>query len=357
MTTIDLGELRTRTDGIALAGDDRKLTRKDFSSDQEVRWCPGCGDYSILAAVQAHMPELGVAPENTVVISGIGCSSRFPYYIDSYGMHGVHGRAPTIATGVAVARGDVAVWVASGDGDSLAIGGNHTIHMLRRNVNITMLVFNNRIYGLTKGQYSPTSPQGTVSKTSPMGSVDHPFSPVRLALGADASFVARSMAADRQHLAEMLRRAAQHRGSAFIEIYQNCPIFNDGAYDVLKDETEDQAHVLRLEDGQPLRLGKDRVVVRDEKGGLKVVAAESVPESDIVICDSKAEDPSLAFALASLEGDDMACVPMGVFRDVQRPAYDDMIRAQIAEASKDQAEVTDDDLWKLFAGQDTWVVG
>ena len=357
MTTTDLGELRIKSDGVPLAGDDRKLTRKDFTSDHEVRWCPGCGDYSILATVQGYMPELGVPPENTVVISGIGCSSRFPYYVDSYGMHGIHGRAPSLATGVAAARGDLSVWVASGDGDALSIGGNHTIHMLRRNVNVIMMVFNNRIYGLTKGQYSPTSPQGIVTKTSPDGSVDFPFSPVRLALGADATFVARSMAADRNHLAEVLRRAGQHRGSAFIEIYQNCPIFNDGAYDILTDAEDERATILRLEDGQPLKIG-NRVVVRDTAtGGLRVVPADSVPESDVVVFDSRSDDPSLAFALTNLDSADMSCVPMGVFRDVQRPTYDDMIRAQITEATKDLPEVTDGDLLKLFAGQDTWVVG
>src|SRR5579885_1195468 len=230
-------------------------TRKDWSSDQEVRWCPGCGDYSILAAMQLLMPELGVRRENTVFVSGIGCAARFPYYMNTYGMHGIHGRAPAIATGLAVARPELDVWVVCGDGDALSIGGNHLIHALRRNVNITILLFNNQIYGLTKGQYSPTSEQGKVTKSTPFGSVDHPFNPVSLALGAEATFVARTIDSDRKHLTETLRLAAEHRGAAFVEILQNCDIFNDGAFDVLKKpETRDTA-VVRLEHGKPITFG------------------------------------------------------------------------------------------------------
>ena len=228
----------TGTTGVPRLGDGAAQTKRDFTSDQEVRWCPGCGDYAILAAVQGFLPELGLKRENIVFVSGIGCSSRFPYYLDTYGMHSIHGRAPAIATGLASTRADLSVWVITGDGDALSIGGNHLIHALRRNVNLKILLFNNEIYGLTKGQYSPTSHVGQVTKSSPLGSVDRPFNPVSLALGAEASFVARTMDSDRQHLTGVLRAAAEHRGSALVEIYQNCPIFNDGVFDVLKDRTE-----------------------------------------------------------------------------------------------------------------------
>ena len=227
-----------RTDAVPRLADGTALTKKDFTSDQEVRWCPGCGDYAILAAVQGFLPELGLKRENIVFVSGIGCSSRFPYYLDTYGMHSIHGRAPAIATGLAATREDLSVWVVTGDGDALSIGGNHLIHALRRNVNLKILLFNNEIYGLTKGQYSPTSHVGQVTKSTPLGSLDTPFNPVSLALGAEASFVARTMDSDRQHLTSVLRAAAEHRGSALVEIYQNCPIFNDGVFDVLKDRTE-----------------------------------------------------------------------------------------------------------------------
>src|SRR6202142_3660828 len=232
-----------------------KQTTKDFKSDQEVRWCPGCGDYAILAAFQTFLPELEIPRENTVIISGIGCSSRLPYYVDTYGMHSIHGRAPTIATGLASSRPDLSVWVITGDGDGLSIGGNHLIHALRRNVNIKILLFNNRIYGLTKGQYSPTSEQGKVTKSTPFGSLDHPFNPVSLALGADASFVARTIDSDRRHLTSVLRAAADHQGAAFIEIYQNCPIFNDDAFAPLKDASSRDDQLIRLADGRPARFG------------------------------------------------------------------------------------------------------
>ncbi|MET9888554.1 2-oxoacid:ferredoxin oxidoreductase subunit beta, partial [Streptomyces sp. NPDC006430] len=230
---------------------------KDFKSDQEVRWCPGCGDYAVLAAVQGFMPELGLARENIVFVSGIGCSSRFPYYMNTYGMHSIHGRAPAIATGLATSRRDLSVWVVTGDGDALSIGGNHLIHALRRNVNLKILLFNNRIYGLTKGQYSPTSEIGKITKSTPMGSLDAPFNPVSLALGAEASFVARTIDSDRKHLTEVLRAAADHQGTALVEIYQNCNIFNDGAFDALKDKDRAQEAVIRLEHGQPIRFGTD----------------------------------------------------------------------------------------------------
>src|SRR5436305_10856414 len=234
-----------------------KLTAKDYKTDQEVRWCPGCGDYAILAALQSFMPELDVPKEKIVFVSGIGCAARFPYYMETYGMHSIHGRAPAIATGLSTSRGDLSVWVVTGDGDALSIGGNHLIHALRRNVNLKILLFNNRIYGLTKGQYSPTSEVGKVTKSTPVGSVDTPFNPVSLALGAEATFVARTIDSDRKHLTSVLRAAVEHRGAAFVEILQNCDIFNDGAFDVLKSpETRDTA-VVRLEHGQPVRFGVD----------------------------------------------------------------------------------------------------
>lgn len=251
-----------------------KQSMKDFKSDQEVRWCPGCGDYAVLAAVQGFMPELGLAKENIVFVSGIGCSSRFPYYMNTYGMHSIHGRAPAIATGLATSRRDLSVWVVTGDGDALSIGGNHLIHALRRNVNLKILLFNNRIYGLTKGQYSPTSEVGKLTKSSPMGSLDAPFNPVSLAIGAEASFVARTVDSDRKHLTEVLRAAADHQGTALVEIYQNCNIFNDGAFEVLKDQEQAQEAVIRLEHGKPIRFGIDlaKGVIRDRAtGDLQVV--------------------------------------------------------------------------------------
>ena len=231
------------------------LKAKDFKTDQEVRWCPGCGDYAILAAVQGFMPELNIARENIVFISGIGCSSRFPYYMNTYGMHSIHGRAPAIATGLSTTRPDLSVWVVTGDGDALSIGGNHLIHALRRNVNLKILLFNNRIYGLTKGQYSPASELGKITKSSPMGSLDHPFNPVSVALGAEATFVARTLDSDRKHLQSVLRAAAEHQGTALVEIYQNCNIFNDGAFDLLKDADTRDDWIIPMEHGQPLRFG------------------------------------------------------------------------------------------------------
>src|ERR671938_546840 len=292
-----------------------KLARKDFTSDQEVRWCPGCGDYSVLAAVQFLLPELDVKRENTVFISGIGCSSRFPYYLDTYGMHSIHGRAPAIATGLAVSRPDLSVFVVTGDGDALSIGGNHLIHALRRNVNLTILLFNNRIYGLTKGQYSPTSEPGKITKSTPAGSVDEPFNPVSLALGAEATFVARTLDSDRKHLTSVLRQAVEHRGSALVEIYQNCPIFNDGAFDVLKDRDEAQARLVPLEHGQPVVFGTPgadgapaRAVVRDADGALCVV--DNGPDVTPVVHDAHAADPSSAFALSRLDDRAMTHVPV-----------------------------------------------
>src|ERR687898_859183 len=258
-------------------------TKKDWTSDQDVRWCPGCGDYGILLAVQMLMPELGVAPENVVFVSGIGCSSRFPYYMNTYGVHSIHGRAPAVATGIAVARPDLSVWVITGDGDGLSIGGNHLIHALRRNVDIKILLFTNQIYGLTKGQYSPTSEEGKVTKSTPFGSLDHPFNPIALALGAEATFAARTVDTDRDHETEVLRAAAAHPGSAFVEIYQNCNVFNDGAFDAVRAKGK-EANQIRLADGEPIRFGmeSERGVIRGPDGRLQIADVAAVREDDLV---------------------------------------------------------------------------
>jgi len=342
-----------------LDADAPKQTRKDFTSGSEVRWCPGCGDYAILAAVQGFLPELGLRRENIVCISGIGCSSRFPYYLDTYGMHSIHGRAPSIATGLATSRPDLNVWVVTGDGDALSIGGNHLIHALRRNVNITILLFNNRIYGLTKGQYSPTSEPGKITKSTPVGSVDMPFNPVSLALGAEATFVARTLDSDRKHLTSVLKQAAQHRGAALVEIYQNCPIFNDGAFDVLKDRDEAQARLIRLEHGTPIRFGKDGEsgVVRAADGTLQVASVAEVGEDALVVHDAHHPDPAAQFALSRLDEPTLSHVPFGVFRSVERPTYDDQVRAQVGAAIEaNGGRAGDDDLAALLAGKDTWTV-
>jgi len=358
VTTTDYSDLTelTGTAFVPRVHADRVLNRKEFATDQEVRWCPGCGDYAILAAFQQFIPELGIAPENIVVVSGIGCSSRFPYYVDSYGMHSIHGRAPAIATGIATSRPDLSVWIMTGDGDALAIGGNHVIHALRRNVNLNIVMFNNEIYGLTKGQYSPTSPVGTVSKSTPFGSVDHPFNPIRLALGSDATFVARTLASDRQHLTEVLRRAALHRGASFVEVMQNCVIFNDGAFDKLK-EAHEGPHLLRMEEGEPLISG-DRCIIRHPNLGLTVVPTSAVDPSTILTHDPHHTNPGIAFALASIEGaDSRDLVPIGIFRDVSRPAYDDDVREQIRTyVDASGGEPTDADIAAMLAGKNTWTV-
>ncbi|WP_344572569.1 2-oxoacid:ferredoxin oxidoreductase subunit beta, partial [Streptomyces violaceolatus] len=313
-----------------------KQSMKDFKSDQEVRWCPGCGDYAILAAVQGFMPQLGLARENIVFVSGIGCSSRFPYYMNTYGMHSIHGRAPAIATGLASSRRDLSVWVVTGDGDALSIGGNHLIHALRRNVNLKILLFNNRIYGLTKGQYSPTSEVGKITKSTPMGSLDAPFNPISLALGAEASFVARTVDSDRKHLTEVLRQAAEHPGTALIEIYQNCNIFNDGAFDALKDKQQAEEAVIRLEHGQPIRFGTDNTkgVLRDpHTGDLDIVTVTADNEADILVHDAHATSPTTAFALSRLaDPDTLHHTPIGVLRSVERPVYDTLMSEQLDTA-------------------------
>jgi 2-oxoglutarate/2-oxoacid ferredoxin oxidoreductase subunit beta len=330
---------------------------KDFKSDQEVRWCPGCGDYAILAAFQAFLPELETPRENIVVISGIGCSSRLPYYVNSYGMHSIHGRAPAIATGLAASRPDLSVWVITGDGDALSIGGNHLIHALRRNVNIKIMLFNNRIYGLTKGQYSPTSERGKVTKSTPFGSLDHPFNPVSLALGADASFVARTIDSDRRHLTSVLRAAADHQGAAFIEIYQNCPIFNDDAFAPLKEPKAATDRLVRLEHGQPVRFAGGAKGLRfGQHGELQAVdvdGAEPVDPGTLITHDAHRADPSYAFALSRLDTGDFRHTPVGVFRQVEQPSYDRLMAEQIAEARSHSGP---GDLAALLAGSDTWEV-
>ncbi|MET9081442.1 2-oxoacid:ferredoxin oxidoreductase subunit beta [Streptomyces sp. NPDC004237] len=334
-----------------------RQSMKDFKTDQEVRWCPGCGDYAILAAVQGFMPELGLAKENVVFVSGIGCSSRFPYYMNTYGMHSIHGRAPAIATGLATSRRDLSVWVVTGDGDALSIGGNHLIHALRRNVNLKILLFNNRIYGLTKGQYSPTSEVGKITKSTPMGSLDAPFNPVSLAIGAEASFVARTIDSDRKHLTEVLRAAAAHPGTALIEIYQNCNIFNDGAFDTLKDRQSAEEAVIRLEHGQPVRFGADgaRGVVRDHAtGDLTVVDVTADNESELLVHDAHSPSPTTAFALSRLaDPDTLHNTPVGVFRAVERPVYDSQMSEQLDTAVEQHGK---GDLAALLAGGDTWTV-
>ena len=333
----------------------RLTTQKDWTSDQEVRWCPGCGDYGILLAVQTLMPDLGVAPENTVFVSGIGCSSRFPYYMETYGIHSIHGRAPAVATGVAVARPDLDVWVITGDGDALSIGGNHFIHALRRNVNMTILMFNNRIYGLTKGQYSPTSEVGKVTKSTPFGSIDPPFNPLAVALGAEASFVARTHDLDRKHMIETFRAAHDHRGASFVEIFQNCNVFNDGAYDLVTGRENRPANMIDLKHGEPIRFGPDRErgVVMGSDGQLRLVDVADVGEESILVHDAHRDDPSLAFALARLSHDDHSPTPFGVFRSIERPDYGAAVGAQLAEASTKKGP---GDLRDLLRSNGTWTV-
>jgi 2-oxoglutarate ferredoxin oxidoreductase subunit beta len=313
------------------------------------------------------MPELGIPRENIVFISGIGCSSRFPYYMNTYGMHSIHGRAPAIATGLSTSRPDLSVWVITGDGDSLSIGGNHLIHALRRNVNLKILLFNNRIYGLTKGQYSPTSELGKITKSTPFGSLDTPFNPVSLALGAEASFVARTMDSDRKHLTSVLRAAADHKGAALVEIYQNCNIFNDGAFDVLKEPETRDDFTIRLEHGQPLRFGSldenglaHHAVVRDEAGRVRVEDDVAADDPRVIVHDAHRDDPAYAFELSRIQAIDPRYAPMGVFRDVTRPVYDEQMLAQL-ETAATQADAsgqgTDDAaLDALLAGADTWQV-
>ncbi len=323
-----------------------QLTAKDFKSDQEVRWCPGCGDYAILAALQSFMPELGVPRERIVFISGIGCAARFPYYMQTYGMHSIHGRAPAIATGLATTRPDLSVWVVTGDGDALSIGGNHLIHALRRNVNLKILLFNNRIYGLTKGQYSPTSEVGKVTKSTPLGSVDQPFNPLSVAIGAEATFVARAIDTDRKEMTEVLRAAAEHRGAAFVEILQNCNIYNDGAWDYVRERKENRLYLVA---GEEVRWGGKGVRMRAD-GTLEIVAADA---GGLLRHDPARDDPGLAFALGRLTWETAGCVPLGVFRDVKRPVYEEQVAEQIRAAREQKGDA---DLAALLHSADTWTV-
>jgi len=341
--------------------DTETLTSKSFVTDQDIRWCPGCGDYSILKQVQTVLPGLGIPRENIVMISGIGCSSRFPYYMNTYGMHSIHGRAPAIVTGLKATRPDLSIWLITGDGDGLSIGGNHFIHLLRRNVDCNMLLFNNQIYGLTKGQYSPTSELGKVAKSTPMGSIDHPFNPGALALGADASFVARSLDRDPKHLQQMLLRAAGHVGTSFLEIYQNCNIFNDGAFEAMTEKSSKGATTLFLEHGQPLVYGMNselgirldgftpRSFVLDQEGSLDDCWVHD--EQDMVkamILSRMFDDPGVPGSMPR---------PFGVIYAMERPVYEVMLEAQLAQAQAmhgiaDSMEALD----ALIAGNETWTI-
>ena len=331
------------------------LKPSDFASDQDVRWCPGCGDYSILAQMKKVMPTLGVPQENIVFISGIGCSSRFPYYMNTYGMHSIHGRAPAFATGLKVARPELMVWIITGDGDGLSIGGNHLMHAIRRNLDVNIVLFNNRIYGLTKGQYSPTSPLGKVTKTSPMGAIDNPLHPLSIAIGCEASFVARSIDTNIKHLEATLKRAAEHKGTAFIEVYQNCNVFNDGAWKYATEKASKAENTIELEHGKPLIFGKDR-----DKGirlnGLEpevVELGKGISEDDLLFHDERSVEPSLAYLLTRLRFPEFP-EPIGVFRAVDSPKYDEELNGQIERARADKGE---GQLEKLFASGETWTVG
>jgi 2-oxoglutarate ferredoxin oxidoreductase subunit beta len=337
---------------MSTAAANSKLSRKDFVSDQDVRWCPGCGDYAILAQVQKVMPELGVPRERIVFISGIGCSSRFPYYMNTYGFHSIHGRAPAIATGLKVARPELSVWVVTGDGDALSIGGNHLIHILRRNVDVNILLFNNRIYGLTKGQYSPTSEQGKMTKSTPLGSADYPFNPIAVALGADSSFVARTVDVEAKHLQDIVRRAHAHRGTSFVEILQNCNIFNDGAFSGLTEKDTKADAQLVLEHGRPLVFGKNRDKgIRLRGHALEIVQlGDGITAADLVVHDET--DPVLAFLLSTMNPPKFP-TPIGVFRAVTRETYENIVTEQIHTAKQRQGE---GDLDELLNRGDTWTV-
>lgn len=332
----------------------RPLTANDFSSDQDIRWCPGCGDYSILTQMKKVLPALGVPPERTVFVSGIGCSSRFPYYLNTYGVHGIHGRAPAIATGLKAVRPDLQVWVVTGDGDALGIGGNHLMHALRRNVDLNIVMFNNRIYGLTKGQYSPTSEIGQVTSSTPVGAIDQPLNPLSLALGCEATFVARSIDVHTKHLGEILKRAAEHRGASFVEVYQNCNVYNDLAFDYASDRSQRPDHVIELEHGKPLIFGKD-----SDKGirlnGLEpevVSLGHGTEKAELLVHDERAESPNLAYLLSRLTHPQFP-EPIGVLRAVERPCYEETMDRQIEAAQKSQGRGSLDELFRSGA---TWTV-
>ncbi|QDT10393.1 2-oxoacid:ferredoxin oxidoreductase subunit beta [Planctomycetes bacterium K23_9] len=330
------------------------LKAADFASDQDVRWCPGCGDYSILAQMKKVLPELGVPREKIVFISGIGCSSRFPYYMNTYGMHSIHGRAPTFATGLKSTRPDLMVWVITGDGDALSIGGNHFIHALRRNLDVNIILFNNRIYGLTKGQYSPTSSEGQVTKSTPMGSIDHPLNPLSVALAAEATFVARSMDANVKHLGAMLKRASEHKGTSLVEVYQNCNVFNDGAMAYAQERKQRPNNTVELEHGKPLIFGENKdKAVRLVGNHLEVVNTADVPADDLLIHDEKDMNPAIQMMMARMRYPEMP-EPMGVLRAVEGVAtYDDQINDQVTEAKEKKGP---GDLQKLISAGDTWDV-
>lgn len=330
------------------------LKAEDFTSDQDIRWCPGCGDYSILAQMKKVLPEIGVPPEKTVFISGIGCSSRFPYYVNTYGVHSIHGRAPAIATGLRLTRPDLSVWVITGDGDSLSIGGNHFIHLLRRNVDLNIVLFNNRIYGLTKGQYSPTSVEGQITKSTPMGVVDHPLNPISVAVGAEATFIARSVDSNVKHLAYTLKRAAAHKGTSFVEVYQNCNVFNDGAFAYAQDKATRDDTTLELEHGKPMIFGKDRDKgIRLNGLNLEIVhlADGKVKEDDLLFHDETA-NPALVYMLSRMRRPDFP-EPIGVFRNVVHETFEEAVRGQIHAAVTQKGK---GDLQKLFNSGETWKV-
>ncbi|MGO8748006.1 MAG: 2-oxoacid:ferredoxin oxidoreductase subunit beta [Thermoguttaceae bacterium] len=331
-----------------------KLTANDYASEQDVRWCPGCGDYAILAQMKKVLSTLGIPKEKLVFVSGIGCSSRFPYYLDTYGIHSIHGRAPAIATGLKSVRPDLSVWVVTGDGDGLSIGGNHLLHCIRRNLDINIVLFNNRIYGLTKGQYSPTSPLGKVTKSTPMGVIDNPLHILSVAIGAEATFVARAVDVNSKHLGMVLQRAAEHKGASFVEVYQDCVVFNEGAFEYASDKKIRAEHTLELEHGKPLVFGTNR-----DKGirlnGMEpevVALGGNVTEKDLLVHNEKAVQPSLAYLLSRMHYPEFP-EPIGVFRAVDRPTYDELLNAQVRNAIRTQGA---GDLDKLFSSGDTWEV-
>ena len=331
------------------------LKAGDFTSDQQVRWCPGCGDYAILAQMKKVLPEIGVAPENTVFVSGIGCSSRFPYYLDTYGIHSIHGRAPAVATGLRAVRSDLSVWVITGDGDALSIGGNHLMHALRRNVDINIVLFNNRIYGLTKGQYSPTSPIGQISTSTPVGAIDHPLDPLAIAIGAEATFVARAIDVHTKHLGKVLKQAAAHKGSSFVEVYQNCNVYNDLAFDYASDRKQRPAHVVELEHGKPLIYGAEHDLGIKLNGFTPqaVNLSEIGSEDELLVHDAHLQDPTLAWILARMRYPQLP-EPIGILRQVERPCYEDLLDGQLESARTRSGEP---DLDALLRGSDTWQVG
>ena len=330
------------------------LTAAEFASNQDVRWCPGCGDYSILAQMKKVLASLRIARENLVFVSGIGCSSRFPYYMNTYGIHGIHGRAPAIATGLKIVRPDLTVWVITGDGDGLSIGGNHLMHAIRRNLDINIILFNNRIYGLTKGQYSPTSPLGKVTKSTPMGAIDNPIHPLSIAIGCEATFVARSIDVNIKHLGMVLKRAAEHRGTSFVEVYQNCNVFNNGAFDYATNRDVKFDNTIELEHGKPLTFGKNRGMgIRLNGMEPEIVElSNGVVEDDLLFHDEKATEPSLAYLLSRMRHPEFP-EPIGVFRAVDRPKYDDELNKQVAQAREQKGE---GDLNSLFCAGDSWTV-